>query len=495
MTVGSTPRVVHIIWMGSPIPARVEQLRGDIARHDPGVHVRVWTDDDLTWLTHRDLVVSEPQYAAKSDIARYEILLRHGGVYLDADFRVHRSLASVFAGVDAHGLVVARQNPTTYNNAFLAARADHPLLQDLVAGLPDAYRWTARMSAPARTGPFYLTERLLAHLRHGGVAYEIPQHAVYPWYADEEPLPASLLPPAVVMSHEWASISRDWSWARAGVEPESVVIPDRRSRLRRTGRSIRARAAVTPVAHELIGRAERIRLAVTTPAQGRSEVGAVAPTTSVLDGWVAREARRRLRGSACFLDLHPSTALPALAAASSLDRPGRVVIVADPDRIADLPARLWDPSLRPSVHAASVCPDRPGLVTSIRSAGSTLVARTVSLDLPSAEAVLPVDLDLAALVEAVPRYDLARVQADRLAPDVAATIRRMTAQRRIARLIVALDPFAMSTGVDEAIALIAGLEADGLPIAIGPWLVDGRGRTWREHLRVAARPFILTVGP
>ncbi len=494
----AVPRIVHLIWLGSAVPARVEQLRGDIARHDPTVEVRVWRDDDLAWLRNHDLLLREPRFSAKADIARFEILLRHGGIYLDADFRVHRTIAPVLDAIDEHRLVVARQSPSVYNCAFIGAAAGHPLMQDLVEHLPEAYRWTGRMSAPATTGPHYFTERLLVHLRAGGSALELPQHAVFPWYADEDPLPAEVLPDSVVMSHEWAMISDRWSWGTTGEAPEAAVpVPDRRTRQARNGGSIRARAAATPVVHGAVAAVERLRTGVRRTTTDPTGPGAgLTATPAHLDQWCARQAGRHLRGSAAFLDVDPDGAAPALAAIRVLDRPGRVIVVGPAGTDAVVGTALWDGSSRCSVALVEHDRADPDRVVGIRTRGTPLLARTISAEAPPLDAWTgPVPTALADLIGAVPRFDLARVRASSLTEELARTIGTMTAQRRIARLLITLDPFDASPGIDRAVAAIADLEGRGLPVHLAPWLVDGRGRTWREHLRAAARPFLVVIGP
>lgn len=484
-----------MVWLGSPLPRRVEMLRADISRHDPDVTVLVWRDDDLRWLRNHDLLVRESLFAAKADIARYEILERHGGLYLDADFRVHGSLARVFDDIDRHGVVVARQSRAVYTNAFLGAVPSHPLLIDLVQGLPDSIRWTGRMTEPATTGPHFLTARLLHHLRRGGTALEMPQRAVFPWSTDEEPIPSAALPGSVVASHDWSSL-RGWSWHGAGVEPVSVPVPDRASRRRRTGRRPRTRAAATPLVHSAVAAGEARLLA---PAHRASRASAdlrgIGPTRAAVERWTARSIVRWLRGSALFLDLNPASTLPLLTASRVLDRPGTAIAVLGGDRAARLPSDWKDPSIRCSMHVVR-CDDRaPDQIISVQSHGSALLPRPVTRDLPPIGATLSGEtLDVAGLLESLPRCDLVRADADHLSRPVADVLRRSTARRRIGRLILVIDPLSPAAGVAEAVRLLSGLEEDGLPVGLGPWLLDGRGRTWWAHLRVAARPFVVSVG-
>lgn len=488
-----TPRLVHLIWLGSEVPDRVRRLEADIAAHDPHVEVRVWQDGDLDWLEHLDLLHREARFPAKADIARYEILLRFGGIYLDADFRVHRPLTDVYRAIDEHGIVVARQSRIVYNNAFIGAIPGHPLIADLVAGLADAYRWTGRMTAPATTGPHYLTERLLRHVRRGGAAFELPQHAVFPWYGDEDPLPRAVMPDSIIMSHEWASMGERWSWTSLDSDQESVPVPDRRSRQRRSGSDLRARAAARPSVHAGVARLETWRSATSLRVHATADQRALDRTDAVLEGSMVGLVRRHLRGSASFLDVHPASDLPFLAAGRVLDRPGTALLVDAADGLGR-DAAWHDPSIRCSMHVIGSDASDPDRIASASAEGSPLIGRVISRDAPPLgwQGDLGAE-SIANIVGALPRFDLARVDARRLTPEVAATLGRMVTQRRIARFIVTVDPGSVDTGIEVARDLLGGLERHGHTLSIGPWLVDGRGRTWREHLRVAARPFQITV--
>jgi hypothetical protein len=487
-------RTVHIVWLGSAVPAEVEHLRDDIARHSPDVEVRIWTDDDLTGLQNHAHFLEERRMPAKADLARIEILLEHGGLYLDADFRVHRPLGSVFDAIDAHGLVVARQSPTVYNNAFIGARRGHPVLAALVRDIPAAYRWTGRMSAPATTGPHYITEHLMAYLRDGGTFHELPQHAVFPWYSDEDPLPSAVLPPSVLMSHEWAMASRGWSWGKVQADPTAVPVPDRRTRQRRAGRSIRSRAAVAPVAHELIARAERL-LDGQRSGRPRSTLlpASLGATDAHIERWTARLVSRTLRGSAAFLDLHPMSLLPLAAAAHVLDRPGRAIVVTDAASGLRLPVDGASTSTRCSTYLATTSADA-GRIVGIDSRGTPLLARTVSSSAPPLGTSEEQSIATALLVADLPRFDLVRSSSAQLTAELADELTSMTAARRNARLVLRIDPFSPSIGVTLATDMLAALESAGRTITVRPWLLEGRDRTWREHLRVAARPFLAVIG-
>ena len=57
-------------------------------KYHPGWQYILWTDEEIEKLNlvNKPLYRACKSYGAKSDIARYEILYRYGGLYVDCDF-------------------------------------------------------------------------------------------------------------------------------------------------------------------------------------------------------------------------------------------------------------------------------------------------------------------------------------------------------------------------------------------------------------------------
>jgi mannosyltransferase OCH1-like enzyme len=124
------PHVFHQIWLGdAPFPYAVE--RETWHRFHPGWQYRLWTERDLP----RDLELKEAanllrQPAERADILRLELLHRHGGVYLDADFECLRPIDPLLDGVECFlGLLDSGR----VSNAVIGAVPGHPLLARAMA--------------------------------------------------------------------------------------------------------------------------------------------------------------------------------------------------------------------------------------------------------------------------------------------------------------------------------------------------------------------------
>lgn len=85
------PKIIHYIWLGNkPIPKLIEENNQVIG---PEWEVKIWTDKDFTFnecqfvKEARDLGL----HMYCSDALRFLIIKKYGGVYLDADVRLHKT--------------------------------------------------------------------------------------------------------------------------------------------------------------------------------------------------------------------------------------------------------------------------------------------------------------------------------------------------------------------------------------------------------------------
>ena len=89
----SIPRIFHHVWTsGDEMPEPVLATRRTWIDRHPGWEFRIWTLEDVGWLRNRALFERSETYAQKADIARYEIVHRFGGVYLDTDMECLRPI-------------------------------------------------------------------------------------------------------------------------------------------------------------------------------------------------------------------------------------------------------------------------------------------------------------------------------------------------------------------------------------------------------------------
>ncbi|WP_409201364.1 glycosyltransferase family 32 protein [Paracoccus aurantius] len=162
------PRIVHQIWIGERIPRPCETWRQWAARH--GWEYRLWDEaalsrlglsDDPAWCVMRQM----GDLPGAVDVARYHILLREGGLYLDCDWYPIRPELGPTALFPECGMsAIAEAGPRLVGgggmllaNGLIATPAGHPALRRLLNALPEVVERLRGGPAWWLTGPLPFT--------------------------------------------------------------------------------------------------------------------------------------------------------------------------------------------------------------------------------------------------------------------------------------------------------------------------------------------------
>lgn len=151
------PKVLHFIWLG-PKEFPRESIPNVLSwiKHHPGWEVKFWTDRArnlpsdamkecfLSSWNNTDLELcykKSSNYAERSDLMRYEILLSQGGVYVDHDVKCMTSFDSLHDKYELYcGLELPSQTPIPSSihvtNNIIASRQGHPVLERCVKWIP-----------------------------------------------------------------------------------------------------------------------------------------------------------------------------------------------------------------------------------------------------------------------------------------------------------------------------------------------------------------------
>lgn len=99
-----------------------------------------------------------PNYVGqlRSDIARYEILKKYGGVYIDIDFECLRPLDSLL--VDVESFAAWEEDGKWVNNAILGCRPNNPLIHEIIHRIPHRIATRPGQRPNRLTGPHLLTQ-------------------------------------------------------------------------------------------------------------------------------------------------------------------------------------------------------------------------------------------------------------------------------------------------------------------------------------------------
>lgn len=178
------PKIVHHIWVGSTLPLHLAACIDTWRDNHPGWEYCLWTETNLGWLKNRDLYDAAPSLVPRdaigqfrADIARYEILRKHGGLYTDCDTTSLRPMDDLLEGRDAFA---AAEDDNWVGNTYLACTPEHPVMQELVEGIPASVKKRRGKRPNWLTGPRYLTPVWQKHN-----AFVAEQRLFYPYsYSD-----------------------------------------------------------------------------------------------------------------------------------------------------------------------------------------------------------------------------------------------------------------------------------------------------------------------
>ena len=124
------PQILHFIWIGNSISTRKVRTLNSWMKMHPNWQVHLWTENDLAKLDSAEKIFSSNDMRQRADIARYEIVWKHGGVFVDSDFECFKPidpLVNSWSGFVCHENG-DKQIHLTLSNGLFGFRANHPVL-------------------------------------------------------------------------------------------------------------------------------------------------------------------------------------------------------------------------------------------------------------------------------------------------------------------------------------------------------------------------------
>ncbi len=165
-----TPKIIHQIWLGSPVPDCFVALQESWVEHHLGRDwcYKLWTDEDVAQLHlyNQQFYDETKNYGVKSDIARLEIIYRFGGIYADMDVECLRSFDELLV----YDFFIALQPLDSFfvqlNTALFGAAPGHPILKHAIETVKDDWHL---QGAPKKTGPVHFTRSFYATAGKNGL--------------------------------------------------------------------------------------------------------------------------------------------------------------------------------------------------------------------------------------------------------------------------------------------------------------------------------------
>jgi mannosyltransferase OCH1-like enzyme len=126
----AVPKVIHHIWLDGPVPGKLAARRRTWRAANPGWDLRLWVEDDIPEDPVRPELLNRLRSPAERvDLLRLEILLRHGGVVVDAGLG-GRPLAPL---VGTATCVVSGTAQAGLTTSLVGSSPDHPAIAAAIA--------------------------------------------------------------------------------------------------------------------------------------------------------------------------------------------------------------------------------------------------------------------------------------------------------------------------------------------------------------------------
>lgn len=167
--------------------------------HHPGWIMKTWTEENLPTTEYPQQVAKSVSLAQQSNIHRYEVLYREGGVYIDTDFECLKNIEPLIDELSAFTgyMHLDKDGEISMGNGIFGVTPYHPLLQDLLDGIP-----TVDVTKNLTLSPRYFT----AAVRRHPEVLVFDKNVFYPVLNEEIKQPGNLniYPEESYADHHWA---------------------------------------------------------------------------------------------------------------------------------------------------------------------------------------------------------------------------------------------------------------------------------------------------
>lgn len=207
------PKLIHFVWLGSKLPDECRKMIRTWKTMHPTWKVKVWTDTDVKTfgMQNIDAFNRASNFGQKSDIFRYEILYRHGGVYADIDFECIQPLDDLHKSCEFY--TGACGDSVCLLNGLIGTRPGHPIMKACIDNLYVSIGDHNESRIMDETGPYLFTRMFLSctSLNDAGKVVPFPPSYFYPFpgsmrdMTDKTEVKRQFLKPESLTIHYWAS--------------------------------------------------------------------------------------------------------------------------------------------------------------------------------------------------------------------------------------------------------------------------------------------------
>jgi hypothetical protein len=139
------PKKIHQTWVGPlQIPEEYIEYSKTWQKLHPDWEYKLWRDEDVeNWdFPNKDLYNKASTYQEKSNILRYEILNKYGGLYVDVEYKALKKfddlhyLYNFYAGILPP---LANDNEVVITSAVIGSQPNNPILHQTLAKIRECW--------------------------------------------------------------------------------------------------------------------------------------------------------------------------------------------------------------------------------------------------------------------------------------------------------------------------------------------------------------------
>ncbi|MGV2998969.1 glycosyltransferase family 32 protein [Streptococcus suis] len=126
------PKIIHYCWFGgNEMPQEVREFIHTARKHMPEFEIKIWTDENFDLNSHPFIKVAymEKKWAYVTDFVRLKVLEEYGGIYMDTDVEVRKSLKKFLT----HKAFTGCENEYYCITATMGAVKEHPWIKRLLS--------------------------------------------------------------------------------------------------------------------------------------------------------------------------------------------------------------------------------------------------------------------------------------------------------------------------------------------------------------------------
>lgn len=176
------PKKIHQIWIGSKYPKKNQEWSNTWKINHPNFEYFLWDEKEILKLDLKNekQFRSAKNVGVKSDIARYEILNRFGGMYIDTDFECIKPLDPKFLTYDFVAGQIFSYAPQIANGLIISTK-NNLILNNVIENLQEYNGEKTGMDVLKYSGPIYLTETIKNLKNKVSNIVFMPSQYFYPW--------------------------------------------------------------------------------------------------------------------------------------------------------------------------------------------------------------------------------------------------------------------------------------------------------------------------